>query len=75
MTHFMFRLQMVSISHLSIGVGRATCSRWFHARPIFDPLDGGNMFLRNVASQKDYMTLRYYVHAIPSPFSTTQRCA
>jgi hypothetical protein len=35
----------------------ATRSRWFLARLIFDPEDGGNTFLRNVGSYTDYTVL------------------
>jgi hypothetical protein len=34
-----------------------TCSRWFLARLIFDPEDGGDTFLRNVGSYTDYTAL------------------
>jgi hypothetical protein len=32
-------------------------TRWFLARLIFYPEDGGNTFLRNVGSHTDYMAL------------------
>jgi hypothetical protein len=34
-----------------------TCSCWFLARLIFNPEDGGDMFLRNISSYMDYMAL------------------
>jgi hypothetical protein len=34
----------------------ATYSRWFLARGFFCPEDGGDMFLRNVGSYKNYTT-------------------
>jgi hypothetical protein len=35
----------------------ATCSRWFLAHRFFYPEDGGDMFLQNVGSHKNYMVL------------------
>jgi hypothetical protein len=35
----------------------ATCSRWFLAQLIFDPEDGGDMFLENISSYTDYAVL------------------
>jgi hypothetical protein len=35
-------------------VAAATCSRWFLARGFFYPVDGGDMFLRNVGSHMKY---------------------
>jgi hypothetical protein len=32
----------------------ATCSRWFLARGFFYPEDGGDTFLRNIGSHKNY---------------------
>jgi hypothetical protein len=32
----------------------ATCSRWFLARGFFYHEDGGNKFLRNIVSHKNY---------------------
>jgi hypothetical protein len=35
----------------------ATCSRWFLARLIFDPENGGETILRSVGSHTDYTAL------------------
>jgi hypothetical protein len=35
-------------------VAAATCSRWLFARGFFYPEDGGDTFLRNVGSHKNY---------------------
>jgi hypothetical protein len=37
----------------------ATCSRWFLARRFFYPEDGGDTFLRNVSSYKNYRAPHY----------------
>jgi hypothetical protein len=36
-------------------VAAAICSRWFLAHGFFYPEDGGDMFLQNVSSHKNYM--------------------
>jgi hypothetical protein len=43
-----------SISFLNAAQSAATCSRWFLARGFFCPEDGGDTFLRNVGSHKNY---------------------
>jgi hypothetical protein len=40
---------------LCLGQSAATCSRWFLARGLFYPEDGGDTFHRNVGSHKIYM--------------------
>jgi hypothetical protein len=45
-------------------VAQATCSRWFLARGFFYPEDGGDTFLRNVCSHKNYKTVFFMVTAV-----------
>jgi hypothetical protein len=41
----------------SRGLGQPPVTRWFLVRPIFNPEDSGNIFLRNVGSYTDHMGL------------------
>jgi hypothetical protein len=41
--------------------GYAPAVRWYLARLIFEPEDGGNIFIRNIGSRTDYTVLYYII--------------
>jgi hypothetical protein len=51
LNQFCVLVQKPSIMH---DVLMLTCSRWFLSRGFFYPDDGGDTFLRNVGSHKNY---------------------